>query len=197
MKLKNNYFLLRHGESLKNVKGIGSSWPEKVPMPLTKKGKKEVEKAAREAKKKKIDFIFASDILRARQTAEIVGKKLGMKPILDKRLREIGLGVLNGKPISQFGAFLNKGEELSSLEHYKRRFKSAVLGGETYKKVEARLADFIRKVEKKYKGKNILLVSHQRPLTLLEKTVKKYSLEKFVRIIVGKKEIKTGELRKL
>jgi len=211
MKLKNNYFLLRHGESLKNVKNFESSWPEKKRIPLTKKGKKEAERAAEKLKGSKenrssslpfvnaqvIDFIFCSDLLRTKQTAEIVGRKIGIKPIEDKRLREIGLGIFNGKSVSQFGGFWNQGEKLSALEHYKRRFKMPLPGGETYDEVEARLASFIKDMEKKYQGKNILVVSHQRPLTLLEKTVRNYSLPKFARLVVGKKEIKTGELRKL
>jgi len=195
--MNNHYFLLRHGESLKNVKNFESCWPEKRRVPLTRRGRAQAEKAAAEAGKKKIDLIFSSDVLRARQTAEIVGKKIRVKPILDKRLREIGLGIFNGKSVSQFGGFWNKGEKISAFEHYKRRFTMPLPGGETYKKVEARLADFMKKTDKKYQGKNILVVSHQRPLTLLAKAVKNYSMDKFVRMVVGKKEVKTGELRKL
>ncbi|MDP3995953.1 MAG: histidine phosphatase family protein [bacterium] len=197
MKLKNNYFLLRHGESLKNVQGFESSWPEKKRVPLTKRGKEQIAKIAKEIAKKKISLIFCSDLLRTRQTAEIVGKIIGVKPIIDKRLREIGLGIFNGKSVKEFGSFWNKGEKLSATEHYKRRFKMPLPKGETYEEVEARLSSLIRELEKEYQGENILLVSHQRPLTLLEKTVKNYSLSKFVKMVVGKKEIKTGELRKL
>ncbi len=195
--MDNHYFLLRHGESLKNVKGFESCWQEKIRVPLTEKGEEEAKKVAKGAKRKKINLIFTSDILRAKQTAAIVGRELGLKPILDKRLREVGLGIFNGKPASQFGSFWNQREKLSALEHYARRFKLSLPGGETYEKIESRLVSFIKETEKKYKGKNVLIVSHQRPLTLLEKVVKKYSLDKFVKIIVGKKEIKVGELREL
>ena len=112
--MNNHYFLLRHGESLKNVKNFESCWPEKRRVPLTRRGRAQAEKAAAEAGKKKIDLIFSSDILRARQTAEIVGKRIQVKPILDKRLREIGLGIFNGKSVSQFGGFWNKGEKISA-----------------------------------------------------------------------------------
>ena len=52
-------------------------------------------------------------------------------------------------------------------------------------------------MEKKYQSRSILIVSHQRTLTLFEKKINGYDMEKFIKIITAKKEIKTGELRKL
>jgi broad specificity phosphatase PhoE len=197
MKLENNYFLLRHGESLKNVKGFESCWPEKKRIPLTRQGREQIKIAAKTVTEKKIGLIFCSDLLRTKQTAEIVGKIVKVKPKLDKRLREIGLGIFNGRSVKEFGDFWNQGEKLSPAQHYQRRFIIPLPKGETYAQAELRLLSFIKDVEGKYRGKNILVVSHQRPLTLLEKAVKGYSILKFVNLIVNKKEIKTGELRKL
>lgn len=197
MKPQNQYFILRHGESLRNVLKIASSWPEKIKSPLTEKGIRQIKKAAKELKKKKIDLIFSSDLLRTRQTAGIIGKEIGIKIRLDKRLREVNVGMLNNKPIDEVGRFWDKERKLSPLEYYKKRFKIAPDKGENYVQLEKRMFDFLKATEKKYKGKNILIVSHQRPLTLLEKAVRNYSLEKFVKIVVDKKEIKTGEVRKL
>ena len=195
--MKNQYFVLRHGESLKNVKGFESCWPEKTRIPLTKKGKKQIKEAVRKAKSKKINLIFASDILRAKQTAEIVGRELGIKPKLDKRLREINIGIFNGQSVKEFGKFWNNGDFLSPLKYYSKRFQISAPKGENYQDVEKRLASFIKETEKKYKEKNIIIVSHQRPLTLLEKVLYGYDLKKFVKIITGNKEIKTGEMRRL
>jgi len=195
--MKNKYFLLRHGESLKNVKNFESCWPEKIKCPLTKKGRKEIGVASKRLKTKKINLIFTSDLLRAKQTAEIIGKALNLEPKLDKRLREINIGILNGRPIDEIGKFWDREGKLSPLQYYQKRFKLAVPRGETYSEVEKRLSDFIKETNKKYKGKNILIVSHQRPLTLLQKIVHDYNLKKFVKIIMEKKEIKIGELGKL
>jgi len=197
MKLRNRYFLLRHGESLKNVKNFESCWPEKIRVPLTEKGKKQIKAVAKKIMNKKIDLIFSSDLLRAKQTAEILGKKLGLRPKLDKRLRENNIGIFNGRPIDEIGKFWDKESKLSPLQYYQKRFKLAVPKGETYRELEKRLSDFIKETEKKYKGKNILIVSHQRPITLLEKIVHNDTLDKFVKIIMEKKEIKIGEIRKL
>jgi len=197
MKPNNQYFILRHGESTRNVEKRASCWPEKIKSPLTEKGIKQIKKAAKELKKKKIDLIFSSDLLRTKQTAEIVSKEIRVKIKLDKRLREVNVGILNNKPIDEIGRFWDKERKLSPAEHYKKRFKIAPDNGENYIQLEKRMFDFFKEMEKKYEGKNILIVSHQRPLTLLEKAVNNYSLEKFIKTVVEKKEIETGELRKL
>ena len=197
MKLRNTYYFLRHGESLKNVKDFESCWPEKRRAPLTSKGKQEAKKAGLEAKSKKIGLIFYSDLLRTKQTAEIVGKILDVRLKPDKRLREINIGVFNGRSVKSFGKFWDKEEKYSPLQYYSRRYKIPSPRGENYRDLEERLASFIKEVEKNHKGKKILIVSHQRPLTLLEKVVKAYNLKKLVSIIMSKKEIKTGELKKL
>ncbi len=73
---KNQYFILRHGQSIKNKKRISAGWPEVFYSPLTEKGKKQIKEAAKKIKKKKINLIFSSDLLRAKQTAEIFADAL-------------------------------------------------------------------------------------------------------------------------
>ncbi|MGB9743473.1 MAG: histidine phosphatase family protein [Minisyncoccales bacterium] len=197
LQLKNQYFLVRHGHSLRNVKKIASCWPEQKVLPLTEKGRKEVEEAAEKLKKKKIDLIFYSDLLRTKQTAEIIGQFLGIKPKPDKRLREINVGIFNGQPIDQIGRFYDQERKLPPPAYYQRRYEIAPPAGETYQQAEKRLLAFIQSMEKKYKNKKILIVSHQRPLTLLEKAIYVYDVNKLAQIITQKKEIKTGEIRRL
>ena len=193
----NNYFILRHGDSLRQKKKMAMCWPEKIYCPLTDEGKIEVLKAAKVLKKKKIDLIFSSDLLRTRQTAEIIGEELGFEPKFDKRLREVNVGILNGKLINEAGRFWDREGKLSPLEYYLKRFQIAPPKGENYLEIEKRMYEFIKEIDKKYQGKNILIVSHQRPLTLFEKVIYGYDLRKFVKNILEKKEIKTGELRKI
>lgn len=196
--MRNQYFILRHGQSLKNKKRISAGWPEKFYSPLTRKGEKQIKEIAKKLKKKKrIDVIFSSDLLRTKQTALIVGKELGLKPKFDKRLREVNYGIFNGKTIRETGKFWNKGKKLTPLEHYSKRFQVSLPGGENYADIEKRMSEFIKEAEKKYQEKNILIIGHQRPFTLLEKVIYGYDLKKFIKIIMGKKEIKTGEVRKL
>ncbi|MBX4200650.1 histidine phosphatase family protein, partial [Candidatus Parcubacteria bacterium] len=89
MKLNNTYYLLRHGQAISNVENIVSSWPELFENPLTEKGRGQVEEAAKKLQGKQIDIIISSDILRTKETAQIVAKTLGLPIEFDPRLREV------------------------------------------------------------------------------------------------------------
>jgi len=187
-KYNNKYYILRHGESTANRKKIISCWPEIIPSPLTKKGRGQIKIAAKKLKNKKIDLIFSSDLLRTRQTAEIVGKELKIKSRYDKRLREYNVGIFNGKTIEEFKKFLPIGI---------KRFKIKPPKGETYIDIRKRMYNFLKEADKKYSDKNILIISHQLPLTLLEGKVKGFSNKEIIRKYSKAKKMKTGELRKL
>lgn len=192
--MKNKYFLLRHGESLSNVKEVISSWPEQGHFPLTSKGESDIRKAAQELKSKDIDFIFSSDLLRTKQTAEIVSKETGVEVKYDKRLREYSVGELNGKPLTEWRKVFKEGDS---------KFKVAPPGGETYQDVKERVADFLCEIEEKFSGKNILIISHQNPLTLIEVEIKGISTEGIFSLgeiadkMQGGQRIRTGELREI
>lgn len=185
---KNRYLLLRHGESKMNKKGIiSSTLPENLPLGLTENGKKEIENACQKLKKEKIDLIISSDLLRARETAEIVARELGIKPLFDKRLRDIKAGVFEGKKLSQF---------LSFWKSYEERFFKKLKGGENYTQVKMRMYKFLKELEEKYQGKTILLIGHQRPFALLEGAVKGFEIKEFLEKIEPHK-MTTGEIREI
>jgi len=186
MKLKNHYYILRHGQAFSNQKMIVSCWPEKIYNPLTSQGKKQIKEAAEKLKDKKIDLIFSSDLLRTRQTAEIVSKILKIKPIYDKRLREYNVGVLNGESIA----------ELRETIRAKDRFSKKPRKGETYNEIKKRMYSFLREKEKKYKDKNILIISHQLPLALLELKIRNLKNKEFFNENINLR-LSTGQLRKL
>lgn len=191
MKLNNKYYILRHGEAKSNAKDIVSCWPEKFKNPLTRKGILQIKNAAKKLKNKNIDLIFASPLLRAQQTAEIAGKALRLKVKSDRRLREIGFGTFNSKSVKNFEEYFKNSQE---------RIKKKVPGGENYEEVSKRVFSFLSETDKKYAGKNILIVSHQAPLLLLSGKVWGYSISKSIeRInnIFGEKRINKGELIEL
>ena len=184
----NKYYILRHGYSLRNHQKIISSWPEIKPLPLTKKGKRQIKLAARKLKKEKIDLIFSSDILRTRQTAEITAKELGLKAEYSPQLRDINLGDFNGKPIAEFYKTFN----------LKDLFWKAPPKGESWIDCKKRMVDFVQNLERKYKNKRILIVSHGDPLWLLEGTFSGWTNEQLWYSKEGHRSyIKTGELRKI
>ncbi len=186
----NNYYLLRHGHSLRQIKRIASCWPEKEPFPLTEEGKNEVRATAKKLKNKKIDLIFSSDLLRTKQTAEIISKEIGAKIIFDKRLREYNVGIFNGKDPQLPWQYLEKKKDW---------IKSKIPEGESLADLRNRMYSFLKEVNERYQEMNILIVSHELPLTILEGTLKARPLEEILELRRnGKiKTIKTGEQRKI
>ena len=189
MKLKNEYYVLRHGEAVSNIKSMNSSWPEQFYNPITKMGESQVKKSLKKLKKIHIDFMFSSDLLRTKQTASMAAALLKIKPKFDTRLREMDFGSLNntsnGMTLEQLfdSPMAKKNHQLRNME--------------TYRNILKRVTSFLEEVEKKYKGKSILIVSHQAPLWILENKINGLTLEEGLKLVPKHKRINKGELRKL
>jgi len=160
----NRYFFLRHGESENNIQNDLLS-DELNVYPLTKKGIEQAKKAVKNIKNllknEKIDIIFSSDILRAKQTAEIVASAFGLKVQFSKELRELKLGEFNQKSVFDYQKFYRNFETPEEI------LAAKLPGGESKNHCKIRMLKFIEKLEKKYKNKNILIVSHNAPLSMI------------------------------
>ncbi len=155
---KNRYWVMRHGEAEGNAWGIIDSGDQKFH--LTAKGKAQVAKTGEKLKGSGIDLIVASDILRAKETTEIVAKSLGVKTVVfDKRLREIFLGSLSGQSVGEYWKRVPSQED-RFMEH-------AAPGAESLRDVRKRVWEFLQEAEKKWAGKKILVVSHEDTLWML------------------------------
>ncbi len=159
--LTRNIFLFsRHGEAHHNIQGISSSYPETFVNNLTAKGVERAEGMAQViAEQGGVDMIFSSDLLRTKQTAETVARILNVPVELDARLREYNVGIYNGRPIGEFDKNVTPEE----------RWDYHPEGGESRREIQARMADFIQDVNKRFAGKKILVISHGDPLDLLMK----------------------------
>ena len=192
IKSGNKYFVMRHGFAESNQRNISNSDVSKNGYHLTPKGVKEVLKSVQRLKKEKIDFIFCSDFLRTKETALKTAEALGVSEknvISDERLREINTGIFDGKPDNEYHKYF------SSLLG---KFYKTPPEGENLVEMKNRITAFLYELEEKYKGKNILIVSHEYPIWMLETGAAGLTNEESIQL-KGKKEdfIKTGEVRKL
>ena len=162
--LNNRYFVMRHGESIANQKGLIVSAPENgVPdYCLSAIGRFQLEQSV-EANTllSGVTKIFSSDFKRARESAEIAHSLLNCKDdvTLSKNLRE-----------RFFGDF-----EMSSNIHYQTVWDNdAVNSGHSIDNVESadavmeRTSSLVLSLEKEYSGKMFLLVSHGDALQILQ-----------------------------
>jgi broad specificity phosphatase PhoE len=85
--------LVRHGQSTWNADG---RWQGQADPPLSDVG---VDQAAAAADASAVDGVvalYASDLERARHTAQLIGARLGLHPVVDVRLRERDAGGWQG-----------------------------------------------------------------------------------------------------
>jgi len=155
----NRYLLIRHGEAGSNARNVIASDKEEK-YSLTVKGKKQVIAAARHlAKNYKVDVIVFSPFLRTRQSAELMAKTLGIQEIKeDARLGEINTGAFNGRSPAYYHAYFASPEE---------KFIKPPPGGETLNELRSRSLAFLLDMERRYRGKTILVVGHEYPLWML------------------------------
>ncbi|MDO8183723.1 MAG: class I tRNA ligase family protein [bacterium] len=157
---KNNYVAIRHGEATNNVDNRVSSRVDNDDC-LTTSGREEVVTAVKNLRGEKIDLIISSDFKRTKETAELLAEQLELDKnqiIFDKRLWEINAGELEGKNWQEYEAF---------FAHHKNNLADPLPAGESLLDVRRRTFDLLLELESKYKGKNILLVTHGLPLLSL------------------------------
>jgi broad specificity phosphatase PhoE len=148
-------FLVRHGESEANAKLIHQG--QKVDTSLTPKGRGQAEKTAERLGREKIDAIYASDLKRTKETAEIISKNHKVKVILDKRLREFDAGDF----INAFNGW-EEFDKYKAAEAKKRGIKDyevTIPGGESewdhFCRIESILKEIIDSGHK-----NVVIVAH-------------------------------------
>jgi len=189
--MDNHYFLLRHGENVYRIKKKEFAYPAKDSplIKLTKEGREEVRRNLKKIEKGKIDFIYSSDFHRTRETAKIAAKELDIKKInFDKRLRDINMGIFHGRKKEEYFKFMG---------YRKRKFSTRPPEGESWDDLKKRMKGFLEKIDKRHKGKNILIVGHGDPLWIMEGIIRRMKNREMTdNLFVKGNYIQVGELRK-
>ena len=194
--LKNRYFVMRHGQAMFNAKRVAET-SGRAENHLTKKGIQESKSSlARFAKKYRgvvPDMIIASPFPRTQETARIVAEHFGIAPeriIKDAAIAEIEIGIFDGKPVKEYHAYFSSYEEM---------FEKRPPEGKSLTDLRARMTAFLRRIEEKYEGKTIFIVSHEYAVWMLETALLGYDLAETVAAKKKKGDdyITTGEIRAL
>jgi broad specificity phosphatase PhoE len=118
-------FLARHGETDWNAE---ERWQGHADTALNERGREQARTLARRLAGVPFDAVYASDLQRARETAEIVAEGLGLPVRLEPELREIDVGswqgLTNSEVLTRFpGVDRPDGE---SLEAFRERVLRAL-----------------------------------------------------------------------
>lgn len=130
--------LVRHGETDWNAEGRLQGHTDR---PLSDYGRRQAQQLAGELEDEELEAIYSSDLARARETAEIVGERLGLPVVLDPDLREKDWGTWEG---------------LNAVERDRVEFV-----GETTAAHEERILQALRRIAERHPGdRRVLVVTH-------------------------------------
>lgn len=155
-------YIVRHGATKMNNQTDDSadrirSW---LDVPLTDQGREEARLAAAKLIGKGIDFIECSDLVRAHETARIIGRELDLTPRPTRKLRPWDLGIFTGKPTK---------DAIPEIQKYACDTPDIpVPEGESFHQFKDRAFEGFYEAVADHPGKIVLLVTHHRDERLLE-----------------------------
>lgn len=138
--------LIRHGSTAWNKEGRVQGHTDN---PLDADGFQQAVLLAERLSAEQWDYIYSSDLLRARQTAEVIAERLGLEVAgILPGIREMNAGLIEGTT------------EQDRVERWGSEWKTLDLGLECPEASEIRGSQAIEEIAEKHPGKNILVVSH-------------------------------------
>lgn len=139
--------LIRHGITEWNELGRSQGISD---IPLNEFGKQQaVALANRLSLEEKWDIIVTSDLLRAKETGQIIASKLNLPvSLFDERIREINCGEIEGTT------------EEERINKWGSNWRELNLGMEKFEDVSKRGYEFLTELATKYIDKRVLVVSH-------------------------------------
>jgi 2,3-bisphosphoglycerate-dependent phosphoglycerate mutase len=134
-----------HSTSVDNERGIATGW---FGGRLSATGREQARQLGERRRRDGIQVVFASDLQRAVETAQIAFADSGMRTVLDWRLRECDYGLLNGMPRAKLD------------RERRRRLDEPFPAGESWRQAVDRVGAFLRELRADRDGQRVLLIGH-------------------------------------
>lgn len=147
--------LARHGETDWNAERRLQGWAE---VPLNARGCEQARRLALRLTDEPIARIFASDLARARETAEVLAAPHGLAVETDPRLREQNYGEWEGRVLPDFSRRDPEFHRLRAEPEFRPP------GGESKDDLRHRVLDFVAERLREAREETILVVCHGGPL---------------------------------
>jgi probable phosphoglycerate mutase len=142
--------LARHGETDWNAE---RRWQGHSDPPLNERGREQARELA--AALDGVDVIYTSDLARARETAEILGARLGVEARPDPRLRERSFGAWEGKTWDEL-----EEDFADALERWRAGETHGPEDAERYGDFSRRVESFLENVLDRHPAERVLVVGH-------------------------------------
>lgn len=149
-------YLIRHGETGGNSEG---RFQGIIDNPLNFSGINQAQMLGMAFSLSKIDLLYTSPLLRAKQTAEMIASMHGMEkltPIIEPGLIELNGGLLEGRRFSELAE--EYPDVIQAMNQHPATLECPQ--GESMSDVSKRVVGTINRLVRENKGKVILAVSH-------------------------------------
>jgi broad specificity phosphatase PhoE len=166
-------FLARHGESDWNVEKRFQGHSDR---PLTERGREQAHALADLVGSEKIDAVYTSPLSRARETAEIVAARAGLKAVALPELREVDTGSWSGLSRADVEAHFPEGFA---------RWRSGGSGwedGESYEEMAERVIGALRKIAEDHPDGRVLVISHGGPIRAIHAAAEGLAIKDYRRL---------------
>lgn len=147
--------LLRHGATAANLAQPNWLQGKGIDLPLAPEGEMQAQKTADFLERLKLDAVFSSPLLRARQTAEAIAAPHRLNVNLAPALHEVDAGRWEGRNWTDIEA-----ADPAAFELFHREPATGYPGGESLTQVQARVLPAFEKLLRENLGKRIVVVSH-------------------------------------
>ena len=144
---------IRHGETSWNV---DTRIQGHLDIPLSANGRWQAERLAAALKGESLAAIYASDLTRAWETAQYLGRAQGLAVIKEMGLRERGFGDFQGKTFAEIEALLPE----QSQRWRKRDPEFSPHGGESLMALRSRVISATERLAALHPGEQIAVVGH-------------------------------------
>ena len=144
---------IRHGETTWNV---DTRIQGRLDIPLNATGRLQASRMALALKDEPITTVYASDLARAWETAQYLGRAHGLEITPETGLRERGFGDFEGKTFAEIEALLPD----QSQRWRKRDPEFAPAGGESLTALNERVVEAAERLAARHPGELIALVGH-------------------------------------
>lgn len=164
-------YLVRHGQTDWNVEG---RWQGQSDVPLNDTGRKQAAAMATALAHAGLQAIYASDLIRAVETAQALAETTGIKVQYDPRLREIHQGEWQGLLASDIQARYG--------DAFQRRRQNPLNvhppGGETVRQVQRRVISAVEEILAKHPYGQVAIISHGFSLAVIQVHYQKLSIDR-------------------
>jgi probable phosphoglycerate mutase len=145
---------------------------------LTDKGRAQAACAARALKDVHIDAAYASDLVRAYETGEIIAREHGLKVVPDSNLREIYAGEWEEKLFTDLDVLFPEDYRAWVGDMANCR----CTGGESIRELDVRIRTECEAIARREEGKTVLIATHATPIRVMQLAWQGMSIEDIAEI---------------